>query len=85
MTTKGFEVLRLYRDDIEKVLGKEDADRLDDSYLRLIARDVGDALVESGFWDILKKVAEDWLEFVQKEYKPGPTWAELARETRGGS
>jgi len=85
MATKGFEVLRLYRDDVEKVLGKKGADRLSDSYLKFIARDVGDALMESGFWDILKKVAEDWLEFVQKEYKPGPTWAELARETRGGS
>jgi len=83
MVTKYFEVLRLCREDVEEVLGKEDADRLDDSYLKLIARDVEDALMESGFWDILKKVAEDWLEFVQKEYRPGPTWAELAKEPGG--
>ena len=82
---KGYLVLRLYRNDVEEILGKEDADRLSDLYLKLIARDVGDALMESGFWDILKEVAEDWLEFVQKGYKPGPTWAELAKETRGGS
>jgi len=54
-------IARLHREDVEQCIGKERADLLSDADIEHIAKDMGNAYLESGYWEDLEVIAEAML------------------------